>query len=75
MSPEQPVSPGAPSPDDAPSPASSLTSAPLPGLVQVAGPAAGDTPIMLVAGASGMDDAGLCIDGVCALPGAAPDAT
>ncbi|MFC8733251.1 hypothetical protein ACFT5B_12405 [Luteimicrobium sp. NPDC057192] len=68
--PEQPVSPGAPAPDDVPSPGAAVATAAFPGRVQVAGPAAGDTPFLVVAGVDGTDgaDAGVCIDGVCALP-------
>ncbi|GAA4844896.1 hypothetical protein GCM10023221_24050 [Luteimicrobium xylanilyticum] len=69
MSPEQPVSPGAPAPDDAPSPRVDLVAPPFPGLVRVAGPAAGDTPgLVVVAGADGADAVGVCVDGVCVVP-------
>ena len=70
--PERPVSADAPAPapDDVPSSGVDLAAAAFPGLVQVAGPAAGDTPFLVVAGIEGTDgaDAGVCIDGVCALP-------
>ncbi|GMA23485.1 hypothetical protein GCM10025864_12440 [Luteimicrobium album] len=69
--PEQPVSPGAPAPDDVPSPGVDLAAAAFPGLAQVAGAAAGDTPFLVVAGD---DDAGVCVDGVCALPSGSTDA-
>jgi len=67
---ERPVSPASPVRDAVPSSGAVVASAPFPGLVQVAGPSAGGTPFLVVAGD---DDAGLCVDGVCALPGAAPE--
>jgi hypothetical protein len=68
---EQPVTADAPTPDDVPAPGVDLAAAAFPGLVQVAGPTAGDTPFLVVAGDG---DAGLCVDGVCALPDAAGSA-
>ncbi len=58
-----------PASDDAPSSGADIAAAPFPGLVRVAGAGAGDTPFLVVAGD---EEAGLCVDGVCALPPTSP---